>query len=195
MRNTPVRWYLVAGIGLAAASCATTPGTQPAITFRLPLVTVTAPSGVTHEIEDGATFEDQDVHLTAGGAEGVVALVLENRSGSTLRILWDHSAYIDENGFSGRVVSGETRVIDVARSQPTRSVPAGTRAAFYAVPASDTKGPVFGTCEEARDRTVALLLAIEARGQTVEYLLEFETRDIAVTVSDGWGLKRYECEA
>jgi hypothetical protein len=175
--------------------CATTGGPAEKITFRLPLAAVTDPDGVEHQIPDGWAYEDADLSLIATGTEGIVGVNLENRSRATLRILWDQSAYVDEQGYSGRVVSGESRAITASLSQPTQSVPAGTRAAFYAVPAGNTGGPTFATCQEAEAGSVSLMLALEVKGEPREYLLRFETREVVVSWHDGWALRRVACEA
>lgn len=160
MGNDWMKLFAVACATVVLTGCATS-GPADTIVFRLPRTAVTSSDGVEHQVPEGRAYEDGAVSLIATGTEGIVGVNLGNRSAATLRILWDQSAYVDEDGYSGRVVSGESRVITASLSQPTQSVPAGTRAAFYAVPASNTGGPFFATCQEAERRSVALLLALE----------------------------------
>lgn len=188
MRNG---WMGLAIVSLAA--CMPFVPAQPRLIYQLPLTAVRPQDGQETIVEPGSSYEDAELRISAVPDEAVFAVVLENRSGATIRILWDQSAYVDPDGFSSRVVSGETRVIDAGRSQPVQAVPSGARAAFFAVPTSASDSALFQTCGEAEGKSVSLLLALEVRGAPREYRLRFDVHDAAMAVNQGGGVTRQPC--
>jgi hypothetical protein len=50
---------------------------------------------------------------------------VENRTGDTITVDWDRSAFVMPDGESSRVIRGETRRIDIGRPQPKATIIAG----------------------------------------------------------------------
>jgi len=73
------------------------------------------------------------VRVSPWGYAGWVVTVKNNRD-DQVRIVWDECSFIDTRGLSyGRLIRGRTRILDLARAQPTSPVAPGATVVEYAV--------------------------------------------------------------
>lgn len=73
-------------------------------------------------------IDDVDITSTPAGATGWT-IVVANNSDERLSIVWDESSFVTAaSDVMGRLIRGETRKIDSAKSQPPTPVPSHTRA-------------------------------------------------------------------
>jgi hypothetical protein len=130
-------------------------------------------------------------------------LVLTNQRAETVRIPWDDAAFIDVEGVSGRVVTGDVRRIDLHRPQAPSVIPAGSRIEVAVIPARSVGTStlmaflpeVYRVVYQASEPTledmpegiaeaaaileglrVGLLLPVEMRGDIAEYTFWFEVQ-------------------
>ena len=89
-----------------------------------------------------ASAEDNTirVQIESEGDMEVAAAIITNISDGAVTILWDKSSYSYADGNSSRIVTGETRRIDVTRSQPPLTIGKGnsTREAIVPVKAVES---------------------------------------------------------
>jgi hypothetical protein len=181
------------------------------VTYSLPLVSARrSPDGVSAAVaqaDSGAyRFRDDQLEILVAPrpSTGVFDLTIENLTGSSLELIWDRAAYVDPTGVTSRLVRGETRVIDIERSNPPSLIPAGAKLAVVAVPAMNlVEGssanymrpfvPRTWAAGGAAGKEIRLLLPIQAAGQTREYTLTFRVGNVTFWCMTG-SLPR-PCEA
>jgi len=143
--------------------------------------------------------------LAVQAAEGAVLLEIENLSSSTIRVVWDEGSYVGVDGFASRVVPGETRVLDVARSQPITPIPPQAKAQLWAISTRENseegsrlpdRAAVRALCERLPGSEIRLVLPVESPAGRREYNLRFAIESVQVrAVGAGGGVARESCPA
>lgn len=169
------------------------------------LVTVekTTPGKTPERLEpSGAlTFEDEVISITWKPvsvkswepAKDAMGFVLTNKTQTSLRLNWDHAAFVDFAGKSGRVMHGGVRFLERDKSLPPSVVAAGGNLQDFVVPVDNVSWTgqswriepmlpaVWGRTEAelkakapAKGWSFKILIPLEAQGQQIEYLFTFE---------------------
>jgi hypothetical protein len=63
-----------------------------------------------------SVFENDQFSIILLGTRAGIMIDIENKTDTTLSLVWDESALIDIDGYSHKIVHGSTRRIDVQRS-------------------------------------------------------------------------------
>lgn len=190
-----VRSVLLAWLG-GTGACATVAYQPPR--YDLPLTAVERPSDVSERWGDytleatdsaGFVYADELIRLTAVPLRGTFALELENRSSQTIQLPWDEAAYVGPDGYSSRVVKGETRQLFDQQNQTPTVIPRGARVLVTAVPLTLVDASAFGPsytdfvtatrpASAWEGQTIRLLLPISVEGVINEYTLTFTLRNV-----------------
>jgi hypothetical protein len=110
-----------------------------------------------------------------------IALVMENMSDTTMRLMWDHCVFVDPSRASHRLIHSGTRLADRDASQPPTNVAPGTRINEFIYPSDYIsfdkdwhRQPIFTSTDIASHVTV--ILALEVDGTPREYTFTFRVR-------------------
>ena len=80
-------------------------------------------------------FEDAMVKIVWIPGVAGFDFILNNKTEHSIRILWDEAAFVDENGFSHRVIHSGVKYTDKDRPQPPSVVPGGSNLGDIVIPA------------------------------------------------------------
>ena len=147
----------------------------------------------------GGSFRDDMVYILPVVASiGAVYLEIENLSPATVRIIWNEASFVDGEGYSSRVVPGETRVIDAARSQPVTPIPPNARTRIWAISPSaspdsmtvSNESEAVAFCRTFAGATLRLVLPIEGQTGKREYGIALGVGEVQVGGRSAAG--RYE---
>lgn len=178
---------------------------RPTVQYDMPLIAVERPTDVSarwgdHEIRPadstGFVYEDELVRMTVAKGKGTFHLLLENLSEHTIQLIWNEAVFVGPTGTSSRVSSGETRVMDMNRSQPNAVIPRGANAMLIAVPNDHHYTGTYssGTIDFVPTPEIAprlegselrLVLPLQVQGVVNEYSLLFRIEDVRVVDPSG----------
>lgn len=146
--------------------------------------------------EGAGVYSDEYVTLRPVWNEFQIDLTIFNNSKSSIRVLWDNAAYIDNYGISHRVIHMNTKFVDKEKAQVPSVIPTGSRIEDVVVPVNAIKnvggvwvpGPLVDNQYDTQARAEQelnkyktnprysesmLLLPIEVEGKTIEYTITF----------------------
>lgn len=143
---------------------------------------------------DRHTYEDDWLKTTWTFNRRSVSLDMKNKTDSTVRILWDHAVYVDNEGYSQRVVHSNIRFIESGNAhQVPSTIVKKSKLSDIIVPVNKIywdggwkqhvlikpwlatkKKPLEVEVKKNVGKTMQLLIPIEIHGQTHEYLFQFE---------------------
>jgi hypothetical protein len=86
-------------------------------------------------VETGHRFSDDLIDAVVYVGRTGVWMDIENLTDHSMQIVWDEAAFV-ANGRSDGVVSGETKFVDIGRSQPPTVIPAKSFVSVVAFPRS-----------------------------------------------------------
>ena len=162
-----------------------------------------------------SVYSDEYVTLIPEFADSSIALRVENNYNSTIRVLWDWSAYINAGGVSHRVIHVGTKFVDKEKAQVPSVIPAGAHINETIVPVDNVEWngssgwditpfrPQLGcesvTYETLKEAEDALLWCDEERSGRVESKLvlpiEIDGRVVEYTLTFGnYDMKIYKDE-
>ncbi|MCQ2166921.1 MAG: hypothetical protein MJY49_05800 [Bacteroidales bacterium] len=105
---------------------------------------------------------------------------LKNKSGNTIKVVWDDATFIDENNSASKIYHSGIRLIDANKSQPSTSIPNGTELEDLVAPVSrliysngwDSLSLIKHKNKYDEDlvgKTIRVVLPIEVKGVINEY--------------------------
>lgn len=197
MVRTVAAVTLLMGVG----ACATP---RLPMQYEMPMVSVERPADVsdrwgeyTLEATDssGVVYEDDLIGIGIAPARGMFQAVIENRSDHTIQLVWDQAVYVGPNGVSGRLSNGETRVMDLERSQPPTVIPRGARSVLGMVPNDNFESGTYGNyfhdfvpleegAEQLEGREVRVVLPFSVQDVVNEYTFVFKIEDVGFPWTD-----------
>jgi|GEM_PF-1188262 len=206
------RFYLLLFVPIVAG-CATAPATQqPVTTYSLSLTDIERQQrgggGETQQFHPTATntFEDETIRIEWQPQESQFQFTLTNKTGASERVLWDDASFVGPDGKTDRIMHQGVKFADRSGSMPPTLIIHGATLDDLIAPVSNVywrEG--YGTYDaggwqsrplltgspsatDARtDRSIRILLPIEANGVVREYLFDFAigtTIGTAATPSD-----------
>lgn len=148
-------------------------------------------------------YSDEYLTLFSEINDTQIDLTIKNNHSSSIRVLWDEAAYIDNMGNSHRVIHIGTKLVDKEKAQVPSVIPNGAQLKDVLVPSDgiELQGgewvyePLhynkFTTAEGADDllqryqslpelTKTQLLLPIEINGEKIEYTLTYRGSDFYV---------------
>lgn len=196
------RFIVLAITSLMAMSCSTT---KYFVASNYKLDTVENSAAESMVKASSQSYSDDVIDISMQFGENAISMVLANQTNSSIKILWDDAAYIDQFGSAHRVIHLGTKLVDRDKAQVPSVVPKGSRINEEVVPsdciewvtstskyvASDwhytpiAQMYLYNTQREAENASVdfepvQLLLPIEANNQRYEYTFKFVNKDTSV---------------
>ena len=159
-------------------------------------------------VEDGVNkyyFEDNMIRIIWVIEVAQPSFVINNKTENSIRLIWDEAAYVDENGFSKRVMHQGVKYADRNNAQPPSIIVRNGRLADFIIPTENvyyregyygswkTK-PLFPDTKEnngnAEDflkglksylgKTFQILLPLQIEDVTNDYIFTFKINDILI---------------
>lgn len=191
------RFFFLAIIMMVASSCSTT---KYFVASNYALETVENNINESSMKVSSQNYNDDVIDISMEFGEQSISMFIGNQTSSSIKILWDDAAYIDQFGSAHRVIHLGTKLIDRDKAQVPSVVPKGSHINEEVVPSdciewmASTSNweytPVsqmymYNTEKEAQEATmnladVQLLLPIEANGQRYEYTFKFVDKNTGV---------------
>lgn len=179
------RAIALAALGLSGC----VPWTLGKVSYSLPLMSVERPVGVTqrwgeYRIDQadsltGYRYQDGLVRILALAENGVFFLEIENRSEQSIQVVWDQAAYVGPDGVTSKVTNGDTRVIDMEKSQTPTVIPRAARAQLTAIPNRNYTTGVVGYSPDRVEDFVPLVDEAPAyNGKEVRLLIPLSVQDV-----------------
>ncbi|SFN09845.1 hypothetical protein SAMN05421738_106192 [Algoriella xinjiangensis] len=149
--------------------------------------------------EDGNSkysFEDDLIKIIWLYTSKSFNFKLENKSDSSIKILWDEASYIDENSSSNRIIHSGVKYIDASKPQPPTIIIKKANLEDIIIPAKNVyfsssswevsnlfKKYLYNEEEKESflkenidDKTVKILLPLEVEGVLNEYIFSFNVK-------------------
>lgn len=148
--------------------------------------------------EEGYVYEDSLVHVTAIPVDPAFNLVIRNKTGHSLQLIWDQMSFVGPDGSASKVTSGETRMMNVGQSQTPTPIPANAKVTVMAIPNSQINPQTYGPnvhplypasdsmqFDEAKGDSLRLVVPIQVEDTVNEYSFVFEVRDVWLSRDQG----------
>lgn len=144
------------------------------------------------------TYSDDIIDVAMSFGDESISFTMVNNSNSSIKILWDDAAYMDQYGDAHRIIHTGVRLVDKEKAQVPSIIPRGAKLNDGVVPANLvnliagnwvyeplSKLRMFDSRKEADEAVsnfnpVRLLLPIETNGVRYEYTYTFENKDAKV---------------
>lgn len=169
--------------------------------YQLRNTTSNASSDVA-KTQDG-TYTDEYVTLAPQVGENRINMTIVNNHNSSIRVLWDEAAYIDNRGSSHRVIHMGVKLIDKEKAQVPSVIPQGAKiddvlapsdgivndgGVWTYIPLADNKFTSQTSAQKVLTSyktdpyttETKLLLPIEVNGNKIEYMLSFIGNDFTI---------------
>ena len=137
--------------------------------------------------EEGKTkysYEDELIKIVWVPLLTEFVFALENKSDNSIKIIWDEAAYVDENGYSGRVVHSGVKYKDRNNSQPPTVVVKNSKVDDMVVPTHNIYYENVGGWQikplfpnQATNQQELNALAQKYIGKTVKILLPLQIQE------------------
>jgi hypothetical protein len=153
---------------------------------------------VEHEgegVHGGMSYQDSIIQIKWTYTATAFEFTMLNKTNKSLKVLWEESAYIDENGESKRVFHKGVKYIDRSQTQPSTTVirgsvlsdlvapvdkvnyMSGQYGGWYTRPLFEVNSWTTSGAKEVEDKirgkTVSILLPIVYEGRTREFIFNF----------------------
>lgn len=134
-------------------------------------------------------YDDELVTVYVLPARGMFELILENKTGHSLQVVWDQMAFVGADGLTSKVSSGDTRVMDMGRAQTPTVIPSRSRVALSAIPNDYFHRGDYGNTirdfvcvgrayQELEGAEMRLLMPIRVQDTVNEYTFAFRLSNI-----------------
>lgn len=115
-----------------------------------------------------------------------IEISLENKTKDTIRVIWDDSTFVNVDGTSSKLVTGNMRYIDLNDPVPASRIPGNAKNSSTVIPRNNIywsdgvqRDPIIlvrssEAAEKYDGKTISILIPIEKEGEVKEYRFDFE---------------------